>query len=129
MVGNYILSFIGFLPADNPEIVVYVAIDNPKGVTQYGGTIAAPIAKNIMIDAISTLNIPISDNVTSKNYQWYDTKYYTVPNVVGMDIKEAKKELKSFQIEYTGSGTTILNQSPEAGTRIAENSVIRLLLN
>lgn len=36
MVGNYIVSFMGFLPADNPEAVVYVAIDNPKGVTQYG---------------------------------------------------------------------------------------------
>lgn len=44
MVGNYILSFIGFLPADDPEIVLYVAIDNPKGVTQYGGVVAAPIA-------------------------------------------------------------------------------------
>ena len=36
MVGNYILSFIGFLPADDPEIVLYIAVDNPKGVTQYG---------------------------------------------------------------------------------------------
>ena len=35
MSGNYIVSFIGFLPADNPQVVVYVAIDNPKGVTQY----------------------------------------------------------------------------------------------
>ena len=47
MVGNYILSFIGFLPADDPEIVLYVAVDNPKGVTQYGGVVAAPIAKAI----------------------------------------------------------------------------------
>ena len=50
--GNYILSFVGFLPADNPQAIVYVAIDNPKGVTQYGGTVSAPIAKNIMIDII-----------------------------------------------------------------------------
>ena len=39
--GNYIVSFIGFLPADKPEAVVYVAIDNPKGVTQFGGTVVA----------------------------------------------------------------------------------------
>ena len=39
MVGNYIVSFIGFLPADKPEYVVYVAIDYPKGITQYGGTV------------------------------------------------------------------------------------------
>ena len=39
MVGNYIVSFIGFTPTDNPEVVVYVAIDYPKGITQYGGTV------------------------------------------------------------------------------------------
>ena len=129
MTGNYIVSFIGFLPADNPKIVVYVAIDNPKGITQYGGTVAAPIAKSILTDVISALNIEPSDSVIPKEYQWYDTKYYTVPNVVGKSIKDAKKELKSFQIEYTGSGEKVLSQSPKAGTRIAENSTIRLLLS
>ena len=39
MVGNYITSFMGFLPADHPEVVIYVAIDNPKGITAYGGTV------------------------------------------------------------------------------------------
>ena len=47
MVGNYILSFIGFLPADDPKIVVYVAINNPKKVVQYGGVVSAPVAKQI----------------------------------------------------------------------------------
>ena len=129
MTGNYILSFIGFLPADNPEVVVYVAIDNPKGITQYGGTVAAPIAKSILTDAISALNISPSLDTIEKEYQWYDTKYYTVPNVVGKSLSEAKKELKLFQVEYTGSGEKILSMSPEAGTRIAENSTVRLLLS
>ena len=129
MTGNYILSFIGFLPADNPKVVVYVAIDNPKGVTQYGGTIAAPIAKNILTDAIGALEIEPSLDTIEKEYQWYDTKYYTVPDVVGKTINEAKKELKSFQVEYTGSGNVVLTQSPKAGSRIAENSKIRLLLS
>ena len=46
MKGNYILSFIGFLPVDKPQAVVYVAIDNPKGVTQYGGTVHALLSEN-----------------------------------------------------------------------------------
>ena len=53
MHGNYIVSFIGFMPANDPKVVVYLAIDNPKGVTQYGGTVSAPIVKNILEDAIS----------------------------------------------------------------------------
>ena len=44
--GNYITSFIGFLPADKPEIVIYVAVDNAKGVTQYGGTVHALLSEN-----------------------------------------------------------------------------------
>lgn len=128
MVGNYILSFIGFLPADDPKVIVYVAIDNPKGVTQYGGTIAAPIAKNILTDAISILDISPSLDTIEKKYQWYDTKYYTVPNVVGKTLTDAKKELKNFQIEYTGTGNIVLSQSPASGSRVSENSSIRLLL-
>ena len=128
MSGNYIVSFIGFLPADNPQVVVYVAIDNPKGVTQYGGTVAAPIAKNILTDAISALNIEKSKEGLDKIYQWYDVKYYKVENVEGLTVKEATKLLKNFQVEYTGIGDKVLAQSPAAGTSLPQNSTIRLLL-
>lgn len=128
MSGNYIVSFIGFLPADNPQVVVYVAIDNPKGVTQYGGTVAAPIAKNILTDAISALNIEKSKEGLDKIYQWYDVKYYRVENVEGLTVKEATKLLKNFQVEYTGIGDKVLAQSPAAGTSLPQNSTIRLLL-
>ena len=129
MVGNYIVSFIGFLPADNPEVVVYVAIDYPKGVTQYGGTVAAPIAKAIMLDAIDALNIQRREDGSEMRYNWYDKKYYTVPDVIGMEKKDAIKELKKFQIEYSGSGKMVLDQSPVGGTRIYEGEKVRLFLS
>ena len=128
MQGNYIVSFIGFLPANDPKIVVYLAIDNPKGVTQYGGTVSAPIVKNIMEDAITSLNIEKQDGGTEKKYQWYDKKYYTVPNVVGKSKKEATSMLKSFSIEYSGSGDVVVNQSPDSDSRIAEGEKVRLYL-
>lgn len=128
MTGNYIVSFIGFLPANDPKIVVYLAIDNPKGVTQYGGTVSAPIVKNIMEDAIVALGIEKQDGGTEKKYQWYDKKYYTVENVVGLSKKEASASLKNFSVEYSGSGDTVISQSPEAGTRIAGGESVRLYL-
>ena len=128
MQGNYIVSFIGFLPANDPKIVVYLAIDNPKGVTQYGGTVSAPIVKNIMEDAITSLNIEKQDGGTEKKYQWYDKKYYTVPNVVGKSKKEATSMLKSFSVEYSGSGDVVINQSPSSDSRIAEGEKVRLYL-
>lgn len=57
MTCNYILSFIGFLSADKPEVIAYVAVDNPKGVTQYGGTVSAPIARSLLMNSIEILGI------------------------------------------------------------------------
>ena len=78
MVGNYITSFIGFMPADDPQIVVYVAIDNPKGAVAYGGTIAAPIARNILEDVIPVLKIEKIEVGFKKEYRYFDTKYKTI---------------------------------------------------
>lgn len=128
MTGNYIVSFIGFLPANDPKVVVYLAIDNPKGVTQYGGTVSAPIVKNIMEDAIVALGIEKQDGGTEKEYQWYDKKYYTVPNVVGMSKKEASSMLKNFSVEYSGNGDNVISQSPNGDSRIAEGEKVRLYL-
>ena len=129
MTGNYIVSFIGFMPANDPKIVVYLAIDNPKGVTQYGGTVSAPIVKNILSDAIIPLEIEKQSGGTEKKYQWYDKKYYNVEDVVGLTKKEASSRLKNFSIEYSGSGDNVINQSPAAGSRIAEGEKVRLYLN
>lgn len=128
MVGNYILSFIGFLPADDPQVVVYVAINNPKRVVQYGGVVAAPIAKTILTDAIDALGIERRNVSTEKKYNWDDKKYYTVEDVVGKTPKEAAKLLSKYTIEYSGSGNTVVSQSPEAGTRLEEQSTVRLML-
>ena len=126
--GNYILSFMGFLPADNPEIVVYVAIDNPKGVTQYGGVVSAPIARNVMLSAIDILEIEPSKEGMAKEYTWLDKKYSILPNVVGMSKEEATKTLKNFKIEYSGNGDTVIYMSPKEGYYVAEGETIMLML-
>lgn len=128
MSGNYILSFMGFMPADEPEIVVYVAVDNPKGIVQYGGTVSAPIAKNILQTAIEVLKIEPSTEGMEKEYNWLDTKYVTLPSVVGMNLEEAKKALTGFQIEYSGEGNNIVYQSPIGGYYIKEGGTVKLML-
>ena len=128
LVGNYILSFIGFLPADDPKIVVYVAINNPKRVVQYGGVVSAPIAKSILLDSIDALNIKKRNTNTEKKYNWDDKKYYTIENVIGKTPKEAVKILSKFTVEYSGSGNKIVEQSPKAGTKLEEQGVVRVML-
>jgi stage V sporulation protein D (sporulation-specific penicillin-binding protein) len=127
--GNYILSFVGFLPADDPEVVVYVAIDNPKGVVQYGGTVAAPVAKRVMQACIDILDIKESTSDLTRTYELWDTVYYEVPDVVGMDKITARKTIgNNLQVEYSGSGSKVISQSPESGEYVKQNGTIRLML-
>ena len=129
MVGNYIVSFIGFLPADKPEYVVYVAIDYPKGVTQYGGTVSAPLAKNIMKNIISIKGLEPAKEVIPRTYTWLDIKYKPVPDVVGLSKKEVAKALKGFEVIYSGTGDTVIYQEPKSGTYIKENGTVKIMLN
>lgn len=128
MVGNYIVSFMGFMPADNPSIVLYVAIDNPKGVSQYGGVVAAPVAKAIFESYIEINNISKSKDTIPKEYTWQDTKYTVLPSVIGKTVKEANSILKDYKIEYSGSGNKVIYQSPEADYYVEENSTVKLML-
>lgn len=129
MSGNYILSFMGFMPANDPEIVVYVAVDHPQGITQYGGTVSAPIAKNVLLDAINILNIKPDSNGMAKEYNYLDQKYVILPDVLNKSVKEASELLKGFKIEYSGTGDKVTYQSPAGNMYVKENSTVKLLLN
>jgi stage V sporulation protein D (sporulation-specific penicillin-binding protein) len=129
MVGNYITSFIGFMPADDPKVVIYIAIDNAKGATQYGGTIAAPIARSVLLDIIDVLKIKKREGGVAKTYNYYDKKFATVPKVTNMPVKDAMKLLSSFKVEFSGSGDKIIYQSPQAFTTLYEGDTIRLMLS
>ena len=128
MIGNYIVSFIGFTPVSNPEVVVYVAIDYPKGIVQYGGTVAAPVAKNVLNDCINILNIK-KDNVKEKNYNWNEEKYENVPNVVNMTKDEALDVLSKYKVIIEGSGNIVIEQSPNYNDKIKIGEEVRIYLN
>src|SRR5699024_4677444 len=58
MTDNYVVSFVGFAPSDDPEIVVYVAVDHPKDTVQFGGVVAAPIVGTIIEDSLQAMDVP-----------------------------------------------------------------------
>ncbi|WP_082460889.1 penicillin-binding transpeptidase domain-containing protein [Psychrobacillus sp. FJAT-21963] len=115
--GEYIVSFIGFAPADNPELIVYVAIDNPKHSAQFGGVIAAPIVGQILED---TLQKTGSGEQIEKEYRWGDVPQTRVPNLVGTKKEEITAYMYPFSIVWHGDGNQILSQLPK------ENSLIPL---
>lgn len=129
MSGNYILSFIGFMPADDPEFVIYIALDHPKGVTQYGGVVSAPIARNVLKDIISIYDLKEDVSGLPKVYRWDDIKYVMIPDVIGKTKKEARKLLNGFNIEFVGDGDKVIDTSPSVNSRTKEGGIVKVLLN
>ena len=129
LVGNYIMSFMAVLPANDPQAVLYVAIDNPKNTAMLSSYTTAPVARRILLDIIDALDIPEQEGGIEKVYQWNDPEYHEVPNVVGKTVKEATKDLYLFEVEYSGNGNKVLEQSPASGKKVAAGSRIRLLLS
>ncbi len=128
LVNNYIMSFMSVVPANDPEAVLYLAIDNPKHTAMLSSYTTTPIARRILLDIIDALDIKKQKNQIEKELEWSDIPVYEVPNVIGKTKKEAEDLLNNFTIEYAGSGDKIIGQSPDAGTRVEQNTVIRLLL-
>ncbi|MEW9667513.1 stage V sporulation protein D [Ammoniphilus sp. 3BR4] len=126
--SKHIVSFIGIAPADDPQIVVYTAVDNPKGVRQFGGTIAAPIVRNILDSALRSLNVPKRQNQMPKEYMYPDKKLIEVPNLVGMEKNRLQSQYYAIPLEVEGNGDVVTYQSPEPGTQIEEGKTIRIYL-
>lgn len=128
MVGNYIMSFMSIVPSNDPEAVFYLAIDNPKNTALLSSYTTTPIARRVLLDIIDALDIKEQKEGMEKDLEWTDKIMYQVPNVIGKSVKEAKKLLSNFTIEYTGTGETVISQSPDANTKLEDRGTVRLLL-
>ena len=129
LVGNYIMSFMAVVPSNDPEAVLYLAIDNPKNTALLSSYTTTPIARRILLDIIDALEIEKQKDGLDKDLEWTDKKTYKVPNVIGKTVEEAKKKLNKFTIEYSGTGEKVVSQSPEPKTKLEENGTVRLLLD
>lgn len=125
--GNgYILSFLGVAPIDDPQLVLYIAMDNPKKCVQYGGTTAAPIARKILMDVLPALNVKKVTQQREKAYVWTDVKTFEVENYIGKTKKEVKNDQYGF--EFLGSGDYVIDQLPRVGDTIEEGQKVKIML-
>lgn len=125
--GKYIASFISFAPADEPKVACLVILDQPEvGMPYYGGTIAAPVVKNIMDETLNYLGVEPKYNETEKEFVDIE-----VPDLSGKTVEEAKQmlDLCGFNIRVKGDGETISDQIPKAHTQLAADSTIVVYMN
>ena len=129
MQGNYILSFLGAAPMNDPKAVVYLAIDNPKNTIQYGGVVAAPMVGEIFEQILPLLNVKKDyKNQIEKELRWFiDTPYHNVPNFINLN-KSKIKPSPYYKYLYIGNGNIVIDQEPSVGERIPEGGTIILYL-
>ena len=124
--GDYIVSFIGFAPADDPELIVYVAIDNPRNSVQFGGVIAAPIVGRIIEEIAPLVGISARENQIEKEYRWGDQLTHKVPDLTGMTKEKLRLQLYTYRIEWHGSGDKVKYQLPAIDSLITVDDVIHV---
>ena len=113
--SDYIYSFAGIYPADNPEIIIYTGLKKPKDTTNY----VAPAVKDVVVNTSKYLNI-VSDNNKTTTYQ--------VKNYRNKNTSNIKSELESYTKLYVlGTGEKIISQYPSANRKLYKGSVVALL--
>ncbi len=119
--GKYIASFVGFAPADNPQVVCLLLLDEPNAGATGGGAIAAPAVGRIMEDILPYLGV--DPQYTEETEQEISV---SVPNITGLSIQKATDKLQALglSINIKGSGGTVTTQIPEAGTKLHKGSVV-----
>lgn len=128
IAGNkeYIVSFIGFAPADDPQIALLVLLDNPSsesGIYVSGGQMAAPVVGKMMSDILPYLGL--EPEYSDSELQTMDR---AVPDVMGLSIAEAQSKLaeSGLSCRVIGSGGAVTSQLPAANSVIASGSEVLL---
>lgn len=118
--GKYILSFMGIAPMNDPEVLIYLAITNPKNTIQYGGVVCAPIVKEALQESFPILNIkPTNDGISLDARYYIDKRIFLVDDYLGMKVKSLPYTNKyNFIIE--GNGNIVVSQVPAPGERLIE---------
>jgi stage V sporulation protein D (sporulation-specific penicillin-binding protein) len=132
--GKYVASFVGFAPANDPQIAVLVVIDEPGGFSHFGGQIASPVVKSIISDTLRYLDI--KPQYTQAELALMQKPLVTVPEVRNMAYKDAIKLLTQNKLNYqleSGEGETTLNslivdQIPKPGSSINQDGDVILVV-
>ena len=126
--GGVIVSFVCFAPADDPQVMMLLTLDEPSkwtGTYVSGGNMVAPVASSVMGEILPYLGIEPS--YTAEELVGADK---TVPNVVGLSKDAAAERLSAngFSFRTVGSGDTVTDQTPAGGAIVPNSAEIILYL-
>lgn len=124
-IGLRIASFVGFAPADDPQVAVLVLLDEPMSQVKFGGQIAAPVIRRILSEVMPYLGV--EPQYTEDEQKSQDVQ---IPKLVGMTLSQAKKALSNLGVscKVIGSGDTVTEQTPNAFSKIPGTASVILYM-
>lgn len=127
--GEYVASFVGTFPADNPDYVVLIVVDEPGGASYYGSIAATPYAKKIIENIIEYKDYKPNEDLINDIIKVNDM--VLMPNCVGLTIEQgiSKCESVGLQVELQGENGLITNQFPAPETEVVKNGIVMLESN
>jgi cell division protein FtsI (penicillin-binding protein 3) len=127
--GSYTASFVGFFPADQPEVLGLVMLDNPRSGGYTGGATAAPIFREIVRQIITTGRTIVEPKPSSPIVRT-TAREVIVPDLTNLqhDVAEELLKNRGLTSDVYGEGF-VIRQAPSAGTSVAPGSRITLVLN
>lgn len=128
--GKYVASFVGFAPADDPQISALVMVAEPTGPFHYGSQVAAPAFKALAQDTLRYLKIPERPIEKPKTpFAIEEPKVERqVPNVVNYPVDDAQRVLNNagFAVKSRGQGTIVYSQVPKGGAMVQSGTTVIL---
>ncbi|MBQ7294878.1 MAG: PASTA domain-containing protein [Clostridia bacterium] len=117
----YVASFICFAPADDPEVAILVGVDNTHDGYRSGGSVAAPIAKQVLEPTLEYLNV--ERKYTPEELAKLSK---TTPELIGKTVSAAKSIAagENLKIKVVGDGDTVISQMPAGLQSIPQGGVI-----
>ena len=122
-VKAYVSSFLAVAPADDPQIVILLLLDEAQMENPYGSVVAAPVVGAMLADILPYMGI--EPNYTDAELEAMTGK---VKNVVDQLVHDAMTTLRiqGYSVTIVGDGTTVVAQSPEAGSQLSAGGTITL---
>lgn len=124
---NYVFSFLGMAPADDPELMMYVSVKQPtlefENGVEPGSAPVAFIFNNVMENALHYLNIePDQGDVTN-------IEAYEIPNLIGKSTSSVVEQLTNAGLQYSivGNGSKVMKVSVEEGTKVLPNEKVIII--
>ena len=120
---RYVGSYCSFAPANDPEIIMLIMIDEPMSGEYYGSKVAVPCSRKVMEEILPYLGY--YPEYTEEEAENLDV---VIPLVEDLTVDEAKAQIESdgLTCEVVGNGTTVVGQMPITGTTVAKGGIVVL---